>query len=337
MNHSQFESLMEKAPLGYAYQKMITDSQSNPFDYRVLMCNNLFERITGVKKANLINRKISEINLSEDFLKFNRMELFNKIAFQGSQESFEAYSQALSVWFHVCVFSPEKGFFITFYTDITDHKVDLKQYENFFDINLDLLCIADKDGRFIKLNKEWEQLLGYNIEELQGRSFLDFIHPDDLHPTKEAMKRLENDEDILNFTNRYRTKNGEYKIIEWRSHPHQGLMYGAARDITKQKKANLELERREKQFSSLFMDSPVSIMIHDKESAQIIEANKKALSVYGVQQVEELNAQDFFGEPPYAQADAIKMMQKVIKEGPQEFEWLSKRQTGDLFWEKVNL
>ena len=50
------------------------------------------------------------------------------------------------------------------------------ELERYFTLSLDLLCIADTDGHFIRLNTAWQDILGYPVEELVGRSFLDFIH-----------------------------------------------------------------------------------------------------------------------------------------------------------------
>ena len=113
---------------------------------------------------------------------------------------------------------------------VTQQKTEL---ESFFSVNLDLLCIADLNGKFVKLNVEWENVLGYKLEELQGASYSDFVHPDDLAATKEATSTLMNGEQVINFVNRYRSKDGSYKFLEWRSVPHGSLNYAAARDITK--------------------------------------------------------------------------------------------------------
>jgi PAS domain S-box-containing protein len=111
------------------------------------------------------------------------------------------------------------------------------ELENFFNVALDLLCIADTSGRFVKVNKAWETILGYSAEELEKRTFLEFIHPDDLQATLDAMQELSAQNPILNFINRYQTKDGTYKYIEWRSTPVGNLIYAAARDITEQKRA----------------------------------------------------------------------------------------------------
>jgi PAS domain S-box-containing protein len=111
-------------------------------------------------------------------------------------------------------------------------KKKTEELENFFHVALDLLCIADNNGNFIRLNKAWENTLGYSIDELEGRNFFDFIHAEDMKDTQETLQRIKNNENIYNFTNRYRHKDGSYRYIEWRSNPQGDLIYAAARDIT---------------------------------------------------------------------------------------------------------
>ena len=110
------------------------------------------------------------------------------------------------------------------------------ELENFFEVALDLLCIADTDGNFIKVNRSWEKILGYSAEALQNVKFLDFIHPDDLQPTVDALASLSAQNPVFNFTNRYRTQDGSYRFIEWRSTPVGDRIYAAARDITERKR-----------------------------------------------------------------------------------------------------
>ncbi len=126
-----------------------------------------------------------------------------------------------------------------------------EELEDFFNVNLDLLCIADTDGRFIRLNRSWEDILGYSTEELAGRKFLDFVHPDDVTSTMETVARLENQEKITNFTNRYKAADGSYRWIEWRSNPKGRLIYAAARDITERKKMLDDLQESSRKFSEL--------------------------------------------------------------------------------------
>jgi len=117
-----------------------------------------------------------------------------------------------------------------------------EELERYFNMSLDLLCIANTDGEFIKTNPEWQKLLGYSQKELDGRRFLDFVHPDDMEGTLEAISQLDSQKDVLNFVNRYRKKDGSYSWIEWRSKPFGETIFAAARDITRRKRAQQYLE-----------------------------------------------------------------------------------------------
>jgi len=127
-----------------------------------------------------------------------------------------------------------------------------EELDAFFSSALDLLAIADTDGYFRRLNQEWETTLGYAPRDLEGRRFLDLVHPEDQPATLEAIRTMDRDQQpILNFTNRYRCTDGSYRWIEWRSTPKGKLIYATARDITDRRRAeealreaHAELERR---------------------------------------------------------------------------------------------
>lgn len=115
--------------------------------------------------------------------------------------------------------------------------------DRFFSVALELLCIADTSGHFIKLNKAWESILGYPTEELEGKLFLDFVHPDDYSATVNAIAQLSDKKNVLNFVNRYRHRNGTYRDIEWRSTAVGDQIYAVASDITEKRQADQERER----------------------------------------------------------------------------------------------
>jgi PAS domain S-box-containing protein len=106
------------------------------------------------------------------------------------------------------------------------------ELDRFFRLSLDLLCIADMDGYLRRVNTEWEWTLGYKPDELVGRGFLDLVHPDDRQATLDMLKQLDEQKPVLNFINRYRRKDGRYRLLEWRAYPSGKTIYAAARDIT---------------------------------------------------------------------------------------------------------
>ncbi len=101
--------------------------------------------------------------------------------------------------------------------------------------------------------------------------------------------------------------------------------------------AEERLRASEKQFRSIFAGSPVSIMIHDRETGEIIDANPTACAMHGFDSVEELQANNFWLPPPYSLADALHFIRMAARHGVQQTEWLSRRRDGGLFWAQVHL
>ena len=54
-----------------------------------------------------------------------------------------------------------------------------QERDRFFSLTRDMLCVATFDGYFKRVNPAWEKALGFTQEEMMGKPFLDFIHPDD--------------------------------------------------------------------------------------------------------------------------------------------------------------
>ncbi|TYQ16686.1 UNVERIFIED_CONTAM: PAS domain S-box-containing protein [Acetivibrio alkalicellulosi] len=230
-----YKSIIYNSPTGYAYHKIICDEKGNPYDYEFVDVNPAFEKLTGLKSQNIIGKRITKVIPDIRDGNFDWVKFYGDITLNGEKKEFEQFSEPLNRWYRVSAFSPEKYHFITYFSEITEEKMKFQEMENFFQINLDLLCIADVEGNFIKVNKEWEAVLGYSLEELTKKKFFEFIHPDDLNSSIKAVSELRDQKQVLNFVNRFRCKNGLYKYIEWRSQPYGKLIYSAARDITQYK------------------------------------------------------------------------------------------------------
>jgi len=117
--------------------------------------------------------------------------------------------------------------------------------QKFFDLTLDFMCIANVQGYFLKISSTFTTVLGYSENELLGRPFVDFIHPDDVEATLAETRKLSEGHITVSFENRYRKADGTYIWLNWNSHPDPatGMLYAAARDIT-QRKLSEELFRK---------------------------------------------------------------------------------------------
>lgn len=142
-------------------------------------------------------------------------------------------------------FGPDVGrqAVITTFTDITELRkqeharlVAQDHVEQFFMLSLDLLCTAGTDGRFLRLNPAWTRLLGWSMGELQGRPFLDLVHPDDHAATIRETALLGTGVATVAFENRYRCKDGSWRVLRWNAsaNPSAGLIVAVARDVTQE-------------------------------------------------------------------------------------------------------
>ncbi len=122
----------------------------------------------------------------------------------------------------------------------------LREFQRYFDLSLDMLCIAGPDGYFRRVNPAFERTLGWPTEELLKRSFLEFVHPDDLKKTEEEIDRLNRGLPTISFENRYRVPSGGYRHLTWRAYPDEesGLIYAIARDVTDQREVRERNEAR---------------------------------------------------------------------------------------------
>ncbi|MBN1127761.1 MAG: PAS domain S-box protein [Chitinispirillaceae bacterium] len=164
-----------------------------------------------------------------------------------------------------------------------------EELDQYFTSSLDLLCIADTDGYFRRLNPQWKETLGYDLAELVGKRFLDLVHPDDLEGTLGAMSQLSSQKIVLNFTNRYRHINGSWRWIEWRSIPKGKLIYAVARDITDRIAVEKSLRESETRYRTIVDHINDAFYIHDFDGT-FVDCNENACRMVGYSRDEIIGA-----------------------------------------------
>lgn len=108
--------------------------------------------------------------------------------------------------------------------------------DRWFAMSNDLVCIADLGGFFTRVNGAWTQLLGYSEDELLGRPYIDFVHPDDVaHTQKESASLVAEDYGIIGMENRYRAKDGKWHWLLWSARSDGKHIYAVAKDNTERR------------------------------------------------------------------------------------------------------
>jgi len=150
---------------------------------------------------------------------------------------------------------------------VREAEKDGRTLRNILANSLDVICTIDPEGRFVKVSAAAKKVWGYAPEELEGRMFMDFVHPDDHGLTAEAAERITAGIDVTDFNNRYVRKDGRVVPMTWsaRWDAKDGLMYCVARDATEKLAAQEQLARSEKRFRALAENGADAIVILDAE------------------------------------------------------------------------
>ena len=206
-----------------------------------------------------------------------------------------------------------------------------EEQERFFSVSLDLFCIANIGGYFQHLNPVWEKVLGYRIEELKANQFFDFVHPDDLASTQKALFQLALQQELAHFENRYRCKDGSYRLLEWAAVLAGDKIYAAARDMTERFEVETEARQRRDELAHLSrvatMGELAGTLAHEiNQPLTAIMSNAQAAKRYlnaptpDVEEVKEI-LNDIIKEDGRA-GEVINRMRGLLKKGKTEFESL---------------
>lgn len=180
--------------------------------------------------------------------------------------------------------------------EIKERRRSQRQRDRFFDLSLDLFCIAGVDGYFKQVNPAMERVLGFSTKELLAKPFIDFVHPDDRAATIDEDAKIVRGTDTVTFENRYRCQDGSYKWLLWTAtfSPEEQLIYASAKEITERKStldsledkvaertAKLEQANKRLELAQFSLDRNVEIIAWISPQAEILYANDSACRVLG--------------------------------------------------------
>ncbi|EPR41073.1 PAS/PAC sensor hybrid histidine kinase [Desulfovibrio sp. X2] len=127
--------------------------------------------------------------------------------------------------------------------DVTESRRLRQEQEMFFTVSLDLVCIGTMDGYLRQVSPAWTETLGWSAEELTGRPYIEFVHPEDRESSRDMGMHLRDGRSAIDFENRFARKDGTWRWLSWKAVADRetGLVFAIARDVTEAKAAEAEL------------------------------------------------------------------------------------------------
>ncbi|MEE9524830.1 MAG: GAF domain-containing protein, partial [Thermodesulfovibrionales bacterium] len=118
----KYKFLFENILNGYAYHKIVVNRNNKPVDYIFLEVNDTFQRYTGLKRKDILGKKVSEVIPGIRDAEPDLISLYGKVALTGKEAKFDLYFEPFDKWYYVNVYCPQKGYFIAIFEEITERK-----------------------------------------------------------------------------------------------------------------------------------------------------------------------------------------------------------------------
>ena len=132
-------------------------------------------------------------------------------------------------------------------TDIHDRKLaedaNARDRDRLWQLSQELLLVCDLTGSIIAVNPAVTRILGWEENEFVGHDIMSFIHPEDLERSAAEGDRLAEGLTLQGFENRFRTKDGGYRVLAWAAVPDAGRIHAIGRDMTAEHAVRSERER----------------------------------------------------------------------------------------------
>lgn len=266
---ARYKALFDQLAEGFALHEIVCDKKGKPVDYRFLEINPAFEKLTGLRRSEVVGRLMSEV-LPNDDPKW--IKIYGKVALTGKQTTFENYSPVLKRHYNIISYRPAPNQFAVLFTDITEKKLRESQFlhlASFPENNPNPVIEIDREGQVIYTNKAtYKALKRSKIDDVS-----EFL-PNDFSEILSELQDIKKDKNVwreIQINDRYFNEN-----IHLSLNPRVLRIYVS--DITDRKNAELELQINIMKYAILFDSLPVGVTVTDNQG-NIMESNEEAARI----------------------------------------------------------
>ena len=337
-----FQNMLE----GFALHEIVCNDQGEAVDYRFLAVNPAFERLTGLRGADILGKTALEV-LPD--LERSWIETYGNVVLTGLPAFFNNYSAELGRHFEVTAFRSGPGQFACIFTDVTERQLAEKELLESRRRYAALLanlpgmayrCQNDRNWTMEFVSQGCMALTGYAPEDLVGNrtvAYGDVIRPPYREAVWNAWQQVLREHGVFEMEYEIATRSGETKWV-WEQgegvYDDQGQVVGLEgfiSDVTGRKLAEAERER----LMRAIEQSGETILITDANGS-ILYVNPAFTQSTGYSREEVLGRNPRILSSGTHDAAFYAKMWKTLRAGNTwEGQIVNKRKDGTLFTEQA--
>lgn len=354
-------SSLDRAPIGYSCHRLMVDGGGKPADFIFLDVNPVFERISGLKKAEIVGRRAGEVlpDLLRD--EFDWIRFFGNVALDGVEAELERAFPPGKTLARIRAFPlGDPLTFAVFLDDPSSRTGTAGRDPNaesrnagedtgpayYFREAPDGIFLVDEQARYRDANPAALAMLGYERRELLGRSIREILPPDQLEAGLRALETLKAQGRSSCELKLLRKDGGRIWVAVDAVRNPEGGFLGYCKNITVRKYAEERNDLSSRAMEAI--DQPVIITDSD---GKILEANRAFLDLYGFRREEVLGQNPRILNPGwetyvnlgYSYEDYVTLfdgMWRAMKDpsvGTWEGTVINRRNDGSLVWVRLIL
>ena len=201
-------------------------------------------------------------------------------------------------------------------------------YRHMMQLNPHVPWVLDNEGEVTEASERWEEFTGQPLQEALGNGWQKMLHPDDVEPTREAIRRSLTTGQPIDIEYRVRRPNGEWIWMRSRGSPRFGptgkvvCVYGVVEEVDGQKQITEELQNCQAELRAAVDAAPIGMVLADAQACTIYMVNPEADrifrgAVFPGQKLAEYSKLGLFRiEGPALQPDELPLARSILRGEP---------------------
>ena len=291
LSEERFRSLFTGMTESFALHEIICDEKGKPCDYRFLEINPAFEKLTGLKRKEVIGRCLSDI-LPGEYLCW--VEMYGAVAHGGDPVHFENYSADLKQYYDGYAYSPAPKQFAVLFKNVTESKQmndQLRQseerYRSLFNGIQEGFYLAhtiyDEAGKpcdfiYLDANPAFERIMGRPRDQIIGKSARELL-PNLKPEWLDTFNKVELTGEPAVHSSYSEIFGRYFETFVFR--PAEGQLAVLVSDMTDRKKAEEALRASEAMLRAVVDQIPLGVTVRDACSGGLVLSNARSQEIMG--------------------------------------------------------